>query len=43
MTQVDVPSLRNANRLITYMERMGNAQRRVEVVLNRFEPRRTRD
>jgi pilus assembly protein CpaE len=40
VTQVDVPSLRNANRLITHMERMGNAQRRVEVVLNRFEPRR---
>lgn len=41
VTQVDVPSLRNANRLIAYMERMGNSQRRVEVVLNRFDPRRT--
>ena len=41
VTQVDVPSLRNANRLITYMDRMGNSQRRVEVVLNRFDPRRT--
>ena len=40
MPCADVPSLRNANRLITHMERMGNAQRRVEVVLNRFEPRR---
>ncbi len=41
VTQVDVPSLRNANRLIAYMDRMGNSQRRVEVVLNRFDPRRT--
>jgi pilus assembly protein CpaE len=41
VTQVDVPSLRNANRLIMYMDRMGNSQRRVEVVLNRFDPRRT--
>jgi len=41
VTQVDVPSLRNANRLIAYMDVMGNSQRRVEVVLNRFDPRRT--
>ena len=41
VTQVDVPSLRNANRLIAHVDRMGNSQRRVEIVLNRFDPRRT--
>ena len=40
VTQVDVPSLRNANRLITYMDGARDPQRRVELVLNRFEPRR---
>jgi pilus assembly protein CpaE len=40
VTQVDVPSLRNANRLVGYMEGTGDSERRVEVVLNRFEPRR---
>src|SRR5260370_3528983 len=40
VTQLDVPSLRNANRLIAHMERMGNSQRRVEAVLNRIELRR---
>ncbi|HYM06637.1 MAG TPA: AAA family ATPase [Terriglobales bacterium] len=40
VTQVDVPSLRNANRLIAHMDRTGESHRRVEVVLNRFDPRR---
>jgi len=40
VTQVDVPSLRNANRLIAHMDRTGDSHRRVEVVLNRFDPRR---
>ena len=40
VTQVDVPSLRNANRLVGYMDGTGDSQRRVEVVLNRYEPRR---
>jgi pilus assembly protein CpaE len=40
VTQVDVPSLRNANRLISHMDQMGASQRRVEVVVNRFDPRK---
>jgi pilus assembly protein CpaE len=40
VTQVDVPSLRNANRLINHMDQMGASQRRVEVVVNRFDPRK---
>ena len=40
VTQVDVPSLRNASRLISHMDQMGASQRRVEVVVNRFDPRK---
>jgi pilus assembly protein CpaE len=40
VTQVDVPSLRNANRLISHMDQMGASQRRVEIVVNRFDPRK---
>jgi pilus assembly protein CpaE len=40
VTQVDVPSLRNANRLIAHMDQTGHTQRRMEVIVNRFDPRR---
>jgi pilus assembly protein CpaE len=38
VTEVNIPALRNANRLITHFER-SNLGARVEVVLNRFEGR----
>jgi len=40
VTQVDVPSLRNAHRLISHLDQMGKTGRRVEVVINRFDGRR---
>ena len=40
VTQVDVPSLRNANRLIASYGTARAKPAAVEVVLNRFEPRR---
>jgi pilus assembly protein CpaE len=38
VTQLDIPSLRNAQRLITYMQRSGNP--RIELVINRHDPRK---
>jgi pilus assembly protein CpaE len=39
VTQIDVPSLRNSQRFSSYLERFSQA--RVELVLNRFEHRKT--
>jgi pilus assembly protein CpaE len=38
VTQLDIPSLRNAQRLITYMQRSGNPH--IELVINRHDARR---
>jgi len=38
VTQVDIPSLRNTQRLFTYLSRFDNKQ--IELVLNRYEPRK---
>jgi pilus assembly protein CpaE len=38
VTQVDIPSLRNSQRFISYLRRFGDLQ--IELVLNRFEPRK---
>jgi pilus assembly protein CpaE len=38
VTQVDIPSLRNCQRMISYLDRFD--QKRIELVLNRFEPRK---
>ena len=40
VSQVDVASLRNTNRLIAHLDRTGESDRKVQVVLNRFDPRR---
>jgi pilus assembly protein CpaE len=39
VTQLDIPSLRNAQRLISYMQRGGHSN--VELVINRYEARKT--
>jgi pilus assembly protein CpaE len=38
VTQVDIPSLRNSQRFISYLRRFGDLK--IELVLNRFEPRK---
>jgi pilus assembly protein CpaE len=38
VTQVSIPALRNANRLLTYFSSL-NGQRKVEIVLNRYDSR----
>jgi pilus assembly protein CpaE len=38
VTQLDIPSLRNAQRLIAYMQRAGD--RHIELVINRHDPRK---
>lgn len=40
VTQGDIPSLRNAQRWIAHLQRWGGPQRKLEVVFNRYEPRR---
>lgn len=40
VAQADIPSLRNLQRLISHLQRPGAAQRRVEIVLNRYDPRK---
>jgi Flp pilus assembly CpaE family ATPase len=37
---VDIPSLRNAHRLISHLDEMGASHRRIEIVVNRFDGRR---
>jgi pilus assembly protein CpaE len=39
VTQVNIPSLRNANRLIRHLDDSGSADR-LEVVVNRYDPRK---
>lgn len=39
VTQVDIPSLRNAQRVLAHMQKFGAGQRSVEIVLNRFDSR----
>jgi pilus assembly protein CpaE len=39
VTQLDIPSLRNTQRFISYVQR--TADRPIEVIVNRFDPRRT--
>jgi pilus assembly protein CpaE len=39
VTQLDIPSLRNTQRFISYVQR--TTDRPIEVVVNRFDPRRT--
>lgn len=38
--QVDIPALRNAQRLIAHLQRVDGSLSRVELVLNRYEPRK---
>jgi len=38
VTQLDIPSLRNAQRLISYIQRVGD--QRIELVVNRFDARK---
>lgn len=37
VTQVDVPSLRNSQRVLSHIQQWGPSQRSVEIVLNRFD------
>ena len=39
VTQLDIPSLRNTQRFISYVERIGNPH--IELVVNRFDARKT--
>ena len=39
VTQVDIPSLRNAQRVLSHIQKMGPGERTVEIVLNRFDSR----
>ena len=39
VTQLDIPSLRNAQRLISYVQRTGD--QRIELIINRFDARKT--
>jgi pilus assembly protein CpaE len=39
VTQLDIPSLRNAQRLISYMQNAGHSN--IELVINRYEARKT--
>ncbi|MFN7998313.1 MAG: hypothetical protein U0Q18_32125 [Bryobacteraceae bacterium] len=39
VTQVDIPSLRNAQRAIAHLQKLGQAQQSIEIVLNRFDSR----
>ncbi len=39
VTQLDIPSLHSARRFISYIQETG--ERRIEVVVNRYDPRRT--
>lgn len=39
VTQVDIPSLRNAQRVLSHVQKLGPGQRSVEIVLNRFDSR----
>jgi pilus assembly protein CpaE len=39
VTQVDIPSLRNAQRVLAHMQKLGTELRTLEVVLNRFDSR----
>jgi pilus assembly protein CpaE len=41
VAEADVPSLRNAERLLSHLRRPGLGQERVELVLNRYEPRKS--
>ena len=38
VTQAEIPSLRNAQRLISHIQRPGATERRLELVLNRYDP-----
>jgi len=39
VTQVDIPSLRNAQRVLAHIQKWGPSQRSLEIVLNRFDSR----
>jgi len=39
VTQVDIPSLRNAQRALAHVRRLGESQRDIEIVLNRYDSR----
>jgi pilus assembly protein CpaE len=39
VTQVDIPSLRNAQRTLAHVQRLGQSQQAIEIVLNRFDSR----
>jgi len=39
VTQVDIPSLRNAQRVLSHIQQWGPSQRSLEIVLNRFDSR----
>jgi pilus assembly protein CpaE len=40
VTQAEIPALRNAQRLIAHFQQPGMPERRIEMVLNRFDPRK---
>jgi pilus assembly protein CpaE len=40
VTQADIPTLRNTQRLISHLQGSGDAHRRIEIVLNRHDPRK---
>ena len=41
VTQAEIPALRNAHRLIGFLHGGAGSSRRLDVILNRFDPRRT--
>ena len=41
VTEADIPSLRNAERLLAHLRQPGQRPDRVELVLNRYEPRKS--
>lgn len=41
VTQAEILGLRKTQRLLAHLRRNGGAERRIEVVINRFDPRRT--